>query len=286
MECNLYDITWKADRDRWLPSTSPTKSLNKDSLWNSNGGKAHFAAVAGRFDDKESASNSLPSHIISAYKKENMLTNNSEGRDHYSLFWSEKGAHKSEKAAQALASVMQQAIKSNLPVNWLVHGDGIHIFKQAAKILKSSPLASVSAVGINATEQNIYFSNPTSSIGEKKLKALCSDAGLTFLGLNSNNRDLRKWKTFKCIGCGIYNQISSAVLVGFGASVFSVALSAAKGSSTDDYTVVAVSTGILAAGVATILGLTKQIKPLAASVKCTFGKGNEKWYTDDKTLLS
>lgn len=284
----LYDVTWRADRDPHFFLTSPTKNLNKDSLWDSNGDKAHFAAVAGRFDNKKSASERLLDHIIEAYQKENFLTKGGSERESYSLFWSEKGAHKSEKAAQALASVMQQGAKNNLPVNWLVHGDGIHTFTQASKILKSSPLTSILAVERNAiegrvTNQNVYFSNPASSIKEKKLKKLCNDAGLTYLGLNSNNRDLRQWKTFKSIGCGIFDQISSAAFTGCSVFVLYIALGAAKEV---DYTVFAVEAGILAAAFAAITGLIKQIKPLAAGVKCTFGRGNEKWYTDDKTLLS
>ena len=296
----LYEVNFDAESREWKPAESPAENLNQNSLWNNDVGKAHYAAVAGRFDNKESASNSLPNHMTSAYQKERMLTK-SGGGDSYSLFWSTKGAHKSEQSAQALASVMQQSTKNNLPVNWLVHGDGIHTFKHAAKILKSSPLASISAVERNAnagrvTAQNVYFSNPASNIGEKGLKELCNDAGLTYLGFNSNNRDLRRWKTVKNVGCEMGKQIAGATLAGGGVSAVAVSTvqgfsggldkavtAMVSGFSTGNYAVI--GAGVVAGGFA-IAGLAKQIKPLAAGIHCTFGKGNEKWYTDDKTLLS
>jgi len=301
----LYNVNYLASIEAWKPADSPTESLDKNSLWDSNGGKAHFAAVAGRFDDKEAAGNSLPSHIIGAYKKVNMLIDNGPERTSYSLFWSEKGAHKSEKAAQALASVVQHGSKNNLPVNWLVHGEGIHTFKQAAKILKSSPLASQFAVKQNAsagkvTAQNVYFSNPASSIGEADLKKLCSDAGITFKGINDNNHDYRRWKTSKNVGRDMGKKlVATAAAGGTMASIsqgaiqstvsgytegFSKALTATlNGLSSGNH--IAVVCGVVAGGYA-VASLAKKVKPLAAGIHCTFGKGNEKWYTDDKTLLS
>lgn len=297
----LYAVSYDANAKEWIPAEDPVESTDITQQWNSDGGKAHYAAIAGRFDGLKTASNKLPKHIIGAYQKANLLTKSGAGKS-YSLFWSEKGAHKSQDAAQALASVMQQSTRNGLPVNWLVHGEGVHTFTKAAKILKTSPFASASALAKNPNagkvhSQNVFFSNPASSQGEATLKRLCEEAGLTYLDTHTNNRDLRRWSTQKNVCLEMGKIASKAVLAGAAGGGAVTAAQNTIGAGGLDKAVVGAFNGLaggnylmLAGGVAAagfaLHSAFKRSKVLTAGVKCTFGKGNEEWYTDDGALLS
>ena len=297
MKTGLYAVTYDKDALDWLPSERPVKGPDITQQWGHGGDKAHYAAVAGRFDDLVGASRRLPEHIIGAYQKANRLTKSGAGTS-YSLFWSEKGAHKSENAAQSLASVMQQSTQNSLPVNWLVHDYGVRTFLKAAKILKSSPLASAAAIAKNpnagkVTNQNVYFSNPASDMSKKALERVCQDAGLTFVGLNTNNRDLRRRSTQINVGMKMGKLAAYGTLAGGGASKlvqdasgaagFSNAINGVfNGLSSGDYAMIAA--GAAAVGFAAH-GRLKRSKVVAAGIICTFGKGNQEWYTDDDALV-
>ena len=287
--------TWEID------TTHAPTSLDTNSQWQSDTGTAHYAAVAGRFSGGiADAAKHMPEHIVGAYKKTNHLTRNSK-ISQYSLFWIEKGSHKSQEAAESLASIMQQSTKNQLPVNWLIHGDAIHTFKNSAKLINAAPLASAAAREKDATagktqQQHVFFSNPASSDSEKSLKALCEQAGLTFAGMNINNRDLRRFSTLKNVGRELGKTAAIAAASGTGVVTAANGLKTIGASGADKviangmdallsgnfYTaaVCAIGVGVIA------VGMRKNMKTIAAGIKCTFGKGNERWYTGDDALLS
>lgn len=294
----LYHVSFSTDDREWLPSESVVKTFDASKQWPNGGGRtAHYAAVAGKFSNHAAAASRLPDHLIGAYQKQNLLMENSAGKD-YSMFWSKKGEHESAESAESLASLMQQSTKNNLAVNWLIHGEGIHTFTNAAKILKSSPLANAQALSQNANagrtaNQNIYFSNPSSSITDDKLKKLCDDASLNFLNCNRNHRDLRRWTTLKNVGVEMTKPLSAGIAAGnlnavgvvatsLGAGGFGKAVSSIVNSIPNgNYGMLA--GGVIAGGFA-VSAAMKKSKMIAAGVKCTFGKGNEQWYTDDDAL--
>lgn len=297
----LYAVEFDKRYEEWNYSEAQTLSLNKNQQWKSQDKQAHYAAVAGRFSGgMEDAAKHMPEHIVGAYEKAHYLTRHDRG-DQYSLFWIEKGAHKSQDSAQSLASIMQQSTKNNLPVNWLIHGDAIHTFKNTVKLIQSAPLASASTRAKDATagkaqNQRVYFSNPASSDSEKSLKALCEQAGLTFVDVNTSHRDLRRWSTLKNVGRNLGKPVMIGLAVGGGTQTSDIGLKAlgvdgidkivSRGMDaffTGNHLGVAVSAA--ATGWIVISAFSKR-KTLGASVKCTFGKGNERWYTDDAALLS
>ena len=173
----LYAVEYDNENREWAYQENRISSLSKAQQWKSQDKQAHYAAVAGRFKGGiADAAKYLPEHIIGAYEKAHYLTRHDKGKQ-YSLFWIEKGAHKSQEAAESLASIMQQSTKNNLPVNWLIHGEGVHAFKNAAKLVQAAPLAGASARAKDANagkaqNQHVYFSNPASSDSEKSLTAL------------------------------------------------------------------------------------------------------------------
>ncbi len=173
----LFPVSWDEEYKRWAPAKEPVNAIDKDHQWPSKNGKAHYVAVAGRFDDKETAGHLLFDHLIGAYQKKLNFLADSNAIGPYSLFWTRKGQHKSLEAAQALASIMQQANEAGRSVNWLIHDAGTDTFKATANILKLQPLADAKAraldekAGMIQGGQNVYFSNPnTSSIESFKSK--------------------------------------------------------------------------------------------------------------------
>lgn len=292
----LYKVSYDKEDKEWIPEKNPIDVLSQDQQWKSKSGQAHYAAVSGKFDELSDASRRMPEHIIGAYKKEDFLTSSDRGNE-YSLFYSQKGFHKSQAAAESLASIMQQSAKNGLPVNWLVHGEGFHTFKNAAKLIKAAPLASAAARGKDANagkaqNQHVFFSNPSDSSSKDSLEALCTEAGLTFAGLNPNNRDLRRWSTLKNAGMEVGKAALAATASG-SALTASGFVGASGGEKVMQNGINALVAGnyfmaaICVAGVAMIgMGIHKKLTPMAAGIKCTFGNGNERWYAGDKALLS
>ncbi len=290
----LYSVA--LDRDRqWMPSSDASESISKSHNWKSKEGKAHYAAISGRFEDIRIAAQRMHEHLVGAYQKSDYLTS-SDARTPFSLFWVQKGQHKSIDAAEALASIMQQSSKADTAVNWLVHDAGTDTFKTAAKILINQPLADAasrvqdSKAGM-VKNQSVYFSNPNTS-AIHSLEKLCQQAGLHYVGMNTSNRDMRRWSTLKNIGLEMGKSASAAALGGsltdsalkqIGAGGIEKVIDHAAESvlSGNPYGVMA---AIFAGGFIAV-GVAKRTKLLAAGVYCTFGKGNQKWYTDDGALL-
>lgn len=294
----LYSVQYSKRLGRWeVAGNKEQVILDSKSQWKSKDGKAHYAAVAGKFESTQDAGRLIANHVIKAYQKADYLAS-SDAKDPFSLFWIKNGMHKKAETAQSLASIMQQSAAKNQPVNWLIHGDGTHTFKKVAEILKSTPLATAAQRQSNANagkihSQNVYFSNPSIS-SENQLKKLCAESGLNYVGFNQSNRDLFQPGTMK----NVTMELAKVVAVGYGANKsLSVADSlesfGAGGADklisngvdsfiTGNYfgaAVCAVAGGFIAIGVA------KKSQSIRAGIKCTFGKGNQYWYTNDKDLL-
>lgn len=286
----LYKVTYNSEDNRWRPSREPANKLDHQNLWRSKDGAAHYVAVAGKFDHNLQAAERLISHLTGAYQKEDYLTT-SDAKAPYSMLWIEKGHHKKPEAAQQLASLIQQSAQRQLAVNWLVHGEGTHTFKNMAEVLKRER-ASLPKVGQTIT-QNVYFSNPSIE-SEKKLQQWCDDAGLRFVGLNSNQRDLRKWSTVKNVCAEMGNAASMAVALSGTISVVDT-VRALRGGGIDQTTgnsLKALAEGNYFAALACVAatgfiayGMYKNTPAIAAGISCTFGKGNQKWYVDDEKLI-
>ena len=279
----LYSVELDIDYGNWVSSKDPVGALNRKSQWKSKDKTAHYAAVSGRFDNHKDAGRMLIEHITGAYSKADYLTS-SDVKDTYSMFWIEKGQHKKPEAAQQLASVVQQGVQNQMSVNWLVHGEGAHTFKNMAKLLKAST---------PVQNQNVYFSNPSID-SAKQLEQLCADAGMHYVGLNTNHRDLRRWSTLKNVG----KELGKAAIIGMGASgtvSASDGLRPLGGGGIGDIVGnglnsllsgnhFAALTCAAASGVI-VAGMLKKSKAVAAGVSCTFGKGNQRWYVSDAALL-
>src|SRR5690606_28292851 len=92
----LYTVKLKSRLGEWVPDEEKISSLDKNQQWKSQDKQAHYAAVAGKFDRTSDAANRMPEHIIGAYEKAHYLTHHDKGNQ-YSLFWIEKGSHKSQE---------------------------------------------------------------------------------------------------------------------------------------------------------------------------------------------
>lgn len=294
----LYSVKYEKNDKRWVSVEKPIRSLNKKDQWKSKSTKANYVAVAGRFDNRQNAGNLISTHIINAYHKANFLTS-SDATTPFSMFWIKRGQHKSPDAAEALASIMQQSSQSNLPVNWLIHDAGADTFKAAARILSQKPLADAQQRAQDnkagfVQAQNVYFSNPnTSSI--KSLEKLCQQAGLNYVGSNSNNRDLRRFSTLKNVAmelgkpvlmtAGAGGSVSAVsqglghIGVGSAQKVIDNGLNALLNGNYLATAAAMVATGFIAVGV------YKRGKTIGAALYCTFGNGNQKWYTSDSALI-
>ena len=291
----LYTVSYRDDRHRWEPEDKPVRFLDNENHWKSKEGKAHYAAVSGRFKNIGDAAQHMHEHLVGAYQKSDYLTS-SDARTPFSLFWVQKGQHKSTDAAEVLASIMQQSSKADTAVNWLVHDAGVDTFKAAAKILSHQPLADAATRAQDSkagmiNKQNVYFSNPNTS-AIHVLERLCQQAGLHYVGMNTSNRDLHRWSTLKNIGLEMGKSASAVAL---GGSLTDSALKQIGAGGIEkvfDHAAESVLSGnpygvmasILAGGFIAV-GVAKRTKLLAAGIYCTFGKGNQNWYTDDGALL-
>lgn len=296
----LFPVEYDKEERAWVSKRDPVFALDEEQQWRSKEGTAHYAAVAGRFGSISDAGPLLAEHVIGAYTKEGYLIKEDAKAD-FAMFYTQKGKHKSPETAQALASIMQQSSLSGLAVNWLVHDMGTDTFKATAKMLKATPLASVRLREANkkagvVQNQNVYFSNPATG-SEASLKKLCEEAGLNYVGLNTNNRDLRRFSTYKNVGMEMGKTLSYGVLAtggGVGAVDLAARQMGAAGLQkainggfdalfSGNYLVIAAS--LVATGFISV-GAFKKSKTIAAGMHCTFGKGNQKWYTGDDELLA
>ena len=128
----LYKSVYSEDDKEWRVE-KPITSMNCEHQW---GDSFHYAAVSGKFPDKESAAEILPDHIFAAFKPKKQLARK-EG-NHFSLFW-QSGGFKSKDNVNKLVSLIQQAQTQNQSIAWLVHGEGAQTFVKAMEVLKTHP---------------------------------------------------------------------------------------------------------------------------------------------------
>ncbi|MCO1336227.1 hypothetical protein MO867_18000, partial [Microbulbifer sp. OS29] len=144
---------YRVDRDdlenKWKTDSRRRNTMRHDHRW----GNAHYAAVSGKFDNKEEAGELLINHILPAYKAA-LSPRDLEGDDkHYSLYW-QNGQHKQAHNAQSLAALIQQAQANDARINWLVHGEGVGTFVQALQSLAKQPgISSLVANGKELSNQ-------------------------------------------------------------------------------------------------------------------------------------
>lgn len=301
----VYRVGYSENKE-WETSPRVRRHLDHNHTWTDgtrkSAAKAHYAAISGRFFDVNEAGKRMADHVIQAYYKAKALlpSDAEKPTNHYSLFWSPKGSHKRSESAEALASVIQQSEKAKAPINWLVHGEGVHSFKRAAAIIKSQPLASVGALLENSlnesapTGQKVFFSNPR-NFTTKELEKLCADARMEFVGANFNTRDLANLQIMRSAGVELGKKAAqyasipagTAILADTGLTAANKAIPRLAESVADG------NHALAAAAAATVIfastaafkkmnGMQLAMRSVAAS---TFGKGNDYWYTNDKDLL-
>ncbi|MGH1373171.1 MAG: hypothetical protein ACRBBW_14110 [Cellvibrionaceae bacterium] len=190
----LYNV--KYEHKEWKTKEIPQHTMELNHKWSN----AHYAAVSGKFDDKESAGEELVNHIHEAYKTNIRKKDSHQASNHYSLYW-QNGRHNDSDNVASLTSLIQQAQSRKARVNWLIHGEGAGTFVQALQTLKSHPsLSRIEAqdgeIVRNLREvnslQSVYFSNPRGKGTTKnELEKWCQEVGITYAGLNPNPYDLR-----------------------------------------------------------------------------------------------
>ncbi|MFT7372540.1 MAG: hypothetical protein ACI9T9_001227, partial [Oleiphilaceae bacterium] len=111
------------DIDKWGTQENRKLSMDLNHQWAS----AHYAAVSGKFDNKEDAGRKLISHITKAYEAAVHQSETHKNKNHYSLYW-QNGKHNSAEQRNHLTSLIQQAQAKDARLNWLAHGEGAGTF--------------------------------------------------------------------------------------------------------------------------------------------------------------
>ncbi|MCO1336821.1 hypothetical protein MO867_21060, partial [Microbulbifer sp. OS29] len=142
---------YRVDKEsrKWKTDSERLNIMDYSHRW----GSAHYAAVSGKFEDKEEAGELLINHILPAYKAALSPRDLEGSRKHYSLYW-QNGQHQEENNAQSLAALIQQAQANDARINWLVHGEGVGTFVQALQSLAKQPgISSLVANGKELSNQ-------------------------------------------------------------------------------------------------------------------------------------
>ncbi len=297
----IYRVEFQKSRNFWVANTQSETSIDSAELWRSKEGKAHYVVVGDRFDgDLGQAGRLLADHVLGGYAKaQYFIKEDITGREkpHFSLLWLDKEKHKSTQAVNLLSATIIDSYNKGLPVNWLVQGQGVHTFKKAANQIKSSINPSVLTVtdGVSGIKQQVYFSNPATG-SKDSLKKLCEGSGFAFAGCNSNERDLKRVANTVNVGMEMGKQAlmtaaggSSIAGLGFGLKQLGLGGIEKAMQNRADALVNGnhMTAAVAAMGCGFIVwGAVKKWQTIGAGVRCTFGKGNQYWYTSDKELLA
>lgn len=297
----IYKVKYKKDETFWVADTQSVTSFDSTELWRSKKDKAHYAVIGDKFGlDVGNASRLLADHVLGGYGKEQyFIKEDILGREkpHFSLLWLDKEKHKSAQAVNLLSSAIIDSYNKGLPVNWLVHGQGVHTFRKAVSQIKSSISAAALTVndGVSGIKQQVYFSNPVSG-SKDSLKKLCESSGFAFVGYNANERDLKRLGNAINVGMEMGKQAlmtaaggSSIAGLGFGLKQLGLGGIEKAMQNGADALVNGnhVTAAVAAMGCGFIVwGAVKKWQTIGAGVKCTFGKGNQYWYSGDKELLA
>ena len=279
----LYNATYFERQKEWRAVEKVT-TMELNHRW---GESFHYAAVSGKFTDKEEAASKLSSHIFRAFNVKKQLARK-EG-NHFSLFW-QNGGFKSKDNVNELVSLIQQTLDQNQSVAWLVHGEGAQTFVKAMEVLKNYPSLTraeaaqdnlVSQLREAAYNQRVHFSNPKSFfMTEAKLKKLCKKVGFELSGITMNPHDMTMARNYgspllkgtTSIAIGGIAGIESAT--GWGnIESWKQALANADGPAAAIG--IAVFGTLIAVNVATTNG--QYFRNLPETWKSTFGKGNQEW---------
>lgn len=301
----LYRVQYS--RNEWMTDATPARKMDLGHEWDGS----HYAAVAGTFKDKEAAGRMLPKHITKAYSNDILEKHTRITNKHYSLFWIKKGEHKAPASGEALASLIQHASDAAKPVNWLIHGEGAFTFKQALEALKSNPsliphandLHKELALASGMAKQRVFFSNPR-GVDAKSLEDLCGKVGLKFEKAKVNPRDLyspdaRRSAIKEIASMSAKVVASPGNLFAGGMSAAGIAALHSQGVKLGEFAAKAVAnpTVVTIAAAAVVVPLTvvavkdsfskvsSGFLAMRALATTTFGRGNDFWYEDDKTLL-
>ena len=292
-----YTGLYKTERAKlkWRVINSKEANMELTHKWVSNSGSSeHYAAVSGKFPNKQRAGSQLIKHIEKAYAGVH-LTDDS----HYSLYWVNKKEHKKQDSVDGLARLIQQANHKKSAVNWLVHGEGTATFTKALEQLKATNKQGSAESSLAL--QNVYFSNPVGG-NKQQLEKACKQAGLTFLNANINNRNLRGRAGINNVA-GHLLKIGSAAVIAGGTEAVSKAsgFSALEkaGQAVGNFTSSLVNQPTLATSAAVVAAVAvagfavyeskNKVNSVYRAAKaigvCTFGRGNEYWYENDEQLF-
>jgi len=263
--------------NEWAAHESKGFSMELNHQW----GCAHYAAVSGKFDNKEDAGRKLIRHINKAYKAAIVKKDSHKDNNHYSLYW-QNGKHSSAEQRNHLASLIQQAQAKDARLNWLVHGEGASTFAHALNQLVQQPVASaLMAKGGDLSGQSVFFSNPRGQgSSEKELVALCERAGLNYVGLNKSSADLYNPDTraaFKTEALKVGSSLKVSGALGIiGAAALPVAYEQFMNSnSVMEKVAIGVAAFVITQSSATTVhGYARNLKSVWSD---TVGKGNEDW---------
>lgn len=279
----LYQV--RLNREAWHTQEETKTAMELPHRWNN----AHYAAVGGRFDDKEQAGQKLINHISEAYKAAVSPSEINRNKNHYSLYWQQNN-YNSNTNVEAVTSLIQQAQAQKANVNWLVHGEGAGTFVQALKTISTYP--SLSRFEANdgeivrnlrniTSQQKVFFSNPRGKdTSTSELKAWSEKAGLTYVDTNINPYDLynpdARHNALKKSGV-----LASKGVIGGGIGILGI------GNSLKSWDLALSGSTTLAIGGFLLAGyfvsrdsastLSGYVRSLPAAWKSSRGKGNQDW---------
>lgn len=290
--------TWKAS-SKQATGLYTVKYLSTDRSWETQPKKelkmtlrhkwadSHYAAVSGKFKNKEQAGEILYEHIEKGYRLAQSTTQ--DAKNHYSLYW-QNGQHKNDEQRDHLVSLIQQALSAKEPVSWLVHGEGAGTFVRAMEVLASYPSlsraeAADEQIALNlrraTSKQRVFFSNPRGEgTNEKELKRLSQVVGFDYVGVNINAYDMFNEDSR---ANAVDSTLSFSAKVAIGGATGAVGLSSLlksldlATSSASVYT----TAGFLAAGYIVSKGSTNTVCGYARSIHkawgSTVGDQNQRW---------
>ena len=274
-ETGVYEVLY--ERNLWVTQEDSKLAMELNHQW----GSAHYAAVSGKFDNKEDAGRKLIKHINKAYKAAIHEKDSHKDRNHYSLYW-QNGKHNSAEQRNHLTSLIQQAQAKEARLNWLVHGEGASTFVNALNQLIQQPVASsIMGKGGDLSCQSVFFSNPRGQgTGEKELVALCEKAGLNYVGLNKSSNDLKNRDSQLALLDEVGKVGAAYTITGAAGVIGLTMMDKAYGqilstNGTAQQIAIGVAACVIAKGVVTQFGGYARNVPSAW--KNTFGKGSEDW---------
>lgn len=276
----VYKVKFNNRISAWETSKSAETNMDLNHKWHDS----HYAAVSGRFDDKEAAGKYLIEHISNAYQL-NESSHRKSG-NHFSLFW-QKDTYNSE---DHIVSLVQQALSKKSAVSWLVHGEGAGTFVRAMETLKAHPSLSrfeasdeeiIRNLIHTTSKQRVFFSNPRGrGANEENLKGLCEKVGFRYSGTRINRYDLRNEDNRKKLALTtLFTSAATGVSGSYDPlSLADILKSLEMASNANGFVQTA---GIILAGgviaIGTGLTLSGFGRSLPNTWKSSFGNQNQRW---------